>query len=147
MAQVVPQPAAGGAAIPQAIPPPPITYGVKFANMGDLYQGAYLPFMAAFEPTAQLQPATVMQTALSLAAHEGLPGVYAYQVPGTCNIRTIHRLSQTTPLPGLATPWDGITFAFEGDVEPPALINLVQVPAGQRLSLDDCRHGAYCRDS
>ena len=129
MAQVVPQPAAGAAAAPQAIQQPPTTYSARFANMGALYEGAYLPFLAAYEPNAQLQPATVRQTALTLAAHGGLPGVYAYQVPGTGHIRTIHRLSQTTPLPGLATPWDGVVFAFEGDVEPPNLINLVQVPA------------------
>ena len=55
--------------------------------------------------------------------------MYAYQAPDTLEIRTVHRLSQTTSLPGLATPWDGVTFAFDGDVVPPGLINLVQMPA------------------
>ena len=69
MAQVVPQPlpaalAAGAAAAPPAIQQPPTTYGAKFANMGDLYQGAYLPFLEAYAPNAQLAPATVLQTAL-----------------------------------------------------------------------------------
>ena len=134
MAQVgPPQPpaalaAAAAAALP-AIQQPQTTYGAKFATMGDAYEGAYLPFLEAHRPNAQLTPATVLQTALSLTEHGGLPGVYAYQVPGTFEIRTVHRLSQTSGLPGVATPWDGITFAFEGDVVPPALINLVQIPA------------------
>ena len=82
--------------------------------MGDLYEGAYLPFLEAHAPNAQLAPTTVLQTALGLAANGGLPGLYVYQVPGTFEIRTVHRLSQTTTLPGLATPWDGMTFAFDG---------------------------------
>ena len=62
MAQVVPQPlpaalAADAAAAPQAILQQPITYSAKFANMGDLYEGAYLPFLGAFAPTAQNAPA------------------------------------------------------------------------------------------
>ena len=76
--------------------------------MGDAYEGAYLPFLEAHRPTAQLTPASVLQTALATAAHEGLPGVYAYQVPGTYEIRTVHRLAQTTSLPGMVTPWDGL---------------------------------------
>lgn len=135
MAQVVPQPlppaalAAVGAAAPPAIQQPPTTYGAKFAGMGDPYNGAYLPLLEAHRPAANPSPATVTQTALSLSAHEGLPGVYAYQVPVTNEIRTIHRLSQTSSLPGLASPWDGMIFAFEGEVAPPGLINLVQLPA------------------
>ena len=133
MAQVVPQLpaaiAADAAVAPPAINQPPTTYGAKFATMGDLYEGAYLPFLEAHAPTAQLPPANVMQTALTLSSHGGLPGVYAYQAPDTLEIRTVHRLSQTTSLPGLATPWDGVTFAFDGDVVPPGLINLVQMPA------------------
>ena len=133
MAQVVPQPlpaaiAADAAAAPQAINQPPTTYETLFAGMGDLYEGAYLPFLGAFAPVAQNVPASVMQTALALATHTGLPGVYVYQAPGTGLIRTVHRLSQTTALPGRASPWDGIIFAFEGDVVPPGLINLVQIP-------------------
>ena len=46
--------------------------------MGDLYEGAYLPLLEAHEPAAQLAPATVMQTAMVLAANSSLPGVYAY---------------------------------------------------------------------
>ena len=121
--------AADAAAAPPAIQQLPTTYGAKFAGMGDLYAGAYLPFLEAHNPAAQPTPATVANTALALSAHEGLPGVYAYQAADTLEIRTVHRLSQTTSLPGLATPWDGITFAFEGDVIPPGLINLVQLPA------------------
>ena len=121
--------AADAAAAPPAIQQPPITYGQKFAGMGDLYAGVSLPLLEAHNPAAQPTPATVANTALALSAHEGLPGVYAYQAAGTLEIRTIHRLSQTTSLPGLATPWDGVTFAFEGDVIPPGLINLVQLPA------------------
>ena len=135
MAQVVPQPlppaaqAAVAAAAPQAIQQAPLTYSAKFAIMGDPYGGAYLPLLEAHRPAANPSPATVMQTALSLSAHEEVSGVYAYQVPGTYEIRTVHRLSQTTSLPGLATPWDGMVFAFEGDVTPPGFINLVQFPA------------------
>ena len=133
MAQVGPhQPpaalAAAAAAAPPAIQPPITTYRAKFAAMGDAYEGAYLPFLEAHRPAAQLAPATVLQTALSLTAHDGLPGVYAYQVPGSHEIRTVHRLSVTTSLPGVATPWDGVVFAFEGDVVLPGLINLVQMP-------------------
>ena len=51
------------------------------------------------------------------------------QAADTLEIETVHRLSQTTILPGLASPWDGLTFAFEGDVIPPGLVNLVQIPA------------------
>ena len=133
MAQVVPQLpaaiAAAAAVAPQAINQPPTTYGAKFAGMGDLYSGAYLPLLEAHAPGAQLQPAVVMQTALTLSAHGGLPGLYAYQVPDTFEIRTVHRLSQASTLPGLATPWDGVVFAFDGDVVPPGLINLIQMPA------------------
>ena len=133
MAQVgPPQPpaalAAAAAAAPPAIQQPTTTYGAKFAALGDVYEGAYLPFLEAHRPAAQVTPATVLQTALSLTAHEGLAGVYAYQVPGTHDIRTVHRLSLTSSLPGVATPWDGIVFGFEGDVVPPGLINLVQLP-------------------
>ena len=134
MAQVGPhQPPAALAAAAAAAPPAiqqqaTTTYGAKFAALGDVYEGAYLPFLEAYRPTAQVAPATVLQTALSLTAHEGLSGVYAYQVPGSYDIRTVHRLSLLTSLPGVVTPWDGITFGFEGDVVPPALINLVQLP-------------------
>ena len=121
--------AAKAAAAPQAIQEKPTTYSARFANMGDLYEGAFLPFLEAHDPTALLTPATVRQTAMGLAAHDGLPGVYAYQVPGTLEIRTVHRLSRTNVLPGRATPWDGITFAFSGDVVPPGVIATVQVPA------------------
>ena len=135
MAQVGPhQPPAAiaadaAAAAPPAIQQPITTYGAKFASMGDAYEGAYLPFLKAHHPTAQLPPASVLQTALSLASHESLPGVYAYQVPGTFEIRTVHHLAHANSLPGIASPWDGLVFAFEGDVVPPGLINLVQLPA------------------
>ena len=68
----VPQPlpaalAAVAAAAPQAIHQPPKTYEALFASMGDLYEGAYLPFLGAHAPAALITPATVMQTALALA--------------------------------------------------------------------------------
>ena len=135
MAQVVPQQglpaafAADAAVVPPAIQQNPTTYSARFASMGDLYEGAYLPLLEAHDPTAQLPPATVMQTALNLAADSALPGVYVYQAPGTWEVRTVHRLSRTVTRPGRGTPWDGITFAFEGDVAPPGLIGLVQMPA------------------
>ena len=134
MAQVGPQQppaayAADAAAAPPAIHQPIKTYSAKFAGMGDAYEGAYLPLLEAHRPTAQLAPTAVLQTALTLSAHEGSPGVYAYQVPGTYEIHTVHRLGYASSLPGVAAPWDGVLFAFEGDVEPPGLVNLVQVPA------------------
>ena len=134
MAQVDPQllPAAfaadAAAALP-AIQEPTITYGARFAKMGDLYEGAYAPLLEAHDPTAQHTPASVLQTALALAANSDFPGVYAYQAPGTFEIRTVHRLSRTNILPGRATPWDGVTFAFSGDVVPPGAITTVQLPA------------------
>ena len=134
MAQVGPQQppaayAADAAAAPPAIPPPITTYSAKFATLGDAYEGAYLPLLESHRPNAQLTPAVVLQTALTLSAHEGLPGVYAYQVPGSLEIHTVHRLGYSSSLPGVAAPWDGILLAFEGDVVPPGLVNLVQVPA------------------
>ena len=135
MAQVGPQQppaayAADAAAAPPAIPHlVPRTYSAKFASLGDAYEGAYLPLLESHHPNAQLTPAVVLQTALTLSAHEGLPGVYAYQVPGSGEIRTVHRLGYASSLPGVAAPWDGILFAFDGDVVPPGLVNLVQVPA------------------
>jgi len=121
--------AADAAAAPPAIQEPTITYGARFAKMGDLYEGAYAPLLEAHDPTAQLTPATVLQTALALAANSDFPGVYVYQVPGTFEVRTVHRLSRTNVLPGRATPWDGVTFAFSGDVVPPGAIATVQLPA------------------
>ena len=134
MAQVGPQQppaayAADAAAAPPAIPQPITTYSAKFTALGDAYGGAYLPLLESHRPNAQTTPAAVLQTALTLSAHEGLPGLYAYQVPGSCDVHTIHRLGYASSLPGVAAPWDGVLFAFEGDVEPPGLVNLVQVPA------------------
>ena len=132
MAQVGPQLPPAAYAADAAAAPPAIqqinTYSAKFASLGDAYGGAYLPLLESHRPNAQLTPAVVLQTALTLSAHEGLPGVYAYQVPGSYEIHTVHRLGYASSLPGVAAPWDGILFAFEGDVVHPGLVNLVQIP-------------------
>ena len=120
--------AAGAAAAPLAIQQAPTTYREKFAGMGDLYGGDYLPLLHAHHPEVVLTAALVAEMVLTLSTHNGLPSVYAYQMHDTHQIRTLHRISQPSNLPGLATQWDGITFAFAGDVPPPGLINLVQLP-------------------
>ena len=71
--------AAGAAAAPLAIPQAPTTYCEKFAGMGDLYGGAYLPLLHAHRPEVALTPALVAQMVLTLLTHDGLPSVYAYQ--------------------------------------------------------------------
>ena len=96
--------------------------------MGGLYGGAYSPLLHAHCPEAAHTPAVVAQMVLTLSTHDGLPSVYAYQTHDTHQIRTLHRISQASNLPGLASQWDGITFAFAGDVSPPGLVNLVQLP-------------------
>ena len=136
MAQVappaVPAAIAAGAAAPGQpallpAPPAPTTYRERFASKGDLYAGNASPFLHAHRPEAALAPAVVMQTALTL--HDDIPDVYAYQDHDTGAIRTVHRISTTASIPGVPSAWDGIVFAFEGDVMAGARINLVQMPA------------------
>jgi hypothetical protein len=68
-----------------------------------------------------------MQMALTL--HDDIPDVYAYQDHDTGAICTVHRISTTASIPGVPSAWwDGIVFAFEGDVMAGAHINLVQMP-------------------
>lgn len=120
--------AAGVAAAPLAIDPAEIvTYAEKFTNCDDLYQGTYAAFLHAHRPDATVTPAEVLQTALSLK-ESGIPDVYAYQEHDTFRIRTVHRLSQAATIPGVVSPWDGLTFAFEGDVTRPGIINVIQLP-------------------
>ena len=118
--------AAGAAPAQPATARAPYKYSEKHASMPDLYGGTYLPFLHAHRPEAVLPPADVLQTALSL--HEGLPGVYVYQAHGSLAIRTIHRISKTASIPGVPSQWDAMVFAFEGDVQYPGMINLVQIP-------------------
>ena len=77
-----------------------------------------MPLLHAHRPEAALTPALVAQTVLTLSTHDGLPSIYAYPMHDTPQIWTLHRISQASNLPGLATQWDGITFAFAGDVTP-----------------------------
>ena len=65
--------AAGAAAAPPAIPQAPTTYREKFAGMGDLYEGAYLPLLHAHHPEAAHTPAVVAQMVLTLLTHDGHP--------------------------------------------------------------------------
>ena len=121
--------AAGAAAAPLAIDPAEmVTYMEKYTAAEDIYQGAYDALLAAHHPDAALPPADVLQTALSLK-DSGIPDVYAYQEHDTLKIRTVHRITQAAKIPGVASAWDGLTFAFEGDVSLPGLINVVQLPA------------------
>ena len=68
--------AAGAAAAPPAIPQAPTTYREKFAGMGDLYGGAYLPLLRAHRPEVAHTLAVVAQMVLTLSTHDGLPSVY-----------------------------------------------------------------------
>ena len=69
--------ATGAATAPQAIQQQaPTTYCKRFAGMGDLYGGAYLPILQVHCPEAVLTPAMVAQTMLNLSLHGGLPSFY-----------------------------------------------------------------------
>jgi hypothetical protein len=91
--------------------------------------GTYLPSLLvhAHCPEAALPPADVLQMVLPLL-HEGLPGVYVYQAHGSLAIWTIHCISKMASIPGGPSQWDAMVFAFEGDVQYPGMINLVQIP-------------------
>ena len=97
--------AARAGAAPQAIQQQaPTTYYKKFAGRGDFYGGAYLPLLQLHHPEVVLAPTMAAQTVFNLsAAHGGLPSVYAYQTHDTDHIWTLHRVSQTSSLPGLTT--------------------------------------------
>ena len=78
--------AAGAAVVPPVIQQAPTTYCEKFAGMGDLYGGAYLPLLHAHHPEVVHTLAVVAQMVLTLLTHNDLPSVYTYQMHDTHQI-------------------------------------------------------------
>ena len=94
----------------------PSTFRDLFANMGDVYEGTYAPFLAEYSSDNGTAPVDLMNRTLTQLPVDQVPSVFIYQDSSSA-LRIVHHMHRVdTPFGQPPTPLTNAIIGFTSDV-------------------------------
>jgi len=109
------------------------TYTAKYSTAVDVLGGNYTTLMESFSAENGTGYDDVLNSVLG--GNQLVPKLLVYGLNGVGNvlptIQSMHRPTRVAATLGVTTPWDGIAYAFAGDLGPGNMVSVVRFPTGE----------------